>query len=179
MQQTKVIKLKDQLRGNTSAPREADAGGAAAKSAKSQHATLTLLGKGPRFIPKSRALSTTEVLGACARLNYRLVRALQRFVNRKECKRREAIRREMGIQQRSLSTEYCRAYVSRFFKCADVNGTWKGIFKETSSYLSYSNGTCSQWSKISFDNAIQSSILMLSYIVLHCTQCTAQLNIWQ
>ena len=62
---TKVRKLKDQLREDRSVPREADAGGAAAKSAKksqSQPATLTLLGKGPRFIPKSRALSMTEVL---------------------------------------------------------------------------------------------------------------------
>ena len=97
----------------------------------SQPATLTLLGRGPRFIPKARALSTTEVLGACARLNYRLVRAFERYVNRNEYKRKEAIRRELGIQQwapkqRSLTTEYCRTYVSRFFKCADVNGTWKG-----------------------------------------------------
>ena len=37
-----------------------------------QPAKLTLLGKGPRFIPKGRALSTTEVLGASARINYRL-----------------------------------------------------------------------------------------------------------
>lgn len=97
----------------------------------SQPATLTLLGKGPRFIPKARSLSTTEVLGACARLNYRLVRAFERYVNREEYKRREATRREAGIQQwtpkqRSLSTEYCRTYVSRFFKCAHESGAWRG-----------------------------------------------------
>ncbi len=41
----------------------------------SQPATLALLGKGPilKFIPKARSLSMTEVLGACARLNYRMV----------------------------------------------------------------------------------------------------------
>ena len=49
-----------------------------------QPAKLTLLGKGPRFIPKGRALSTTEVLGASARINYRLAWAFERHDNRKE-----------------------------------------------------------------------------------------------
>ncbi len=36
----------------------------------SNPAVYTLLGKGPRFIPKARSLSTTEVQTACARLGY-------------------------------------------------------------------------------------------------------------
>ena len=97
----------------------------------SQSATLSLMGKGPRFIPKARSLSTTEVLGACARLNYRMVRAFERFVKRNDHNCRDVIRREAGIQswtpkQCSLTTEYCRTYVKRFFKCADENGTWRG-----------------------------------------------------
>ena len=97
----------------------------------SQPATLSLLGKGSRFIPKAGPLSTTEVLGACARLNYRMVRAFERYVKRKEHECKDAILREKGIQQwttkqRSLSTEYCRTYVARFFKCADENGVWNG-----------------------------------------------------
>jgi len=97
----------------------------------SQPATLSLLGKGPRFIPKAGSLSTTEVLGACARLNYRMVRAFERYVKRQEYECKDAIRREEGIQQwtpkqRSLSTEYCRTYVTRFFKCVEENGVWNG-----------------------------------------------------
>ena len=38
----------------------------------------------PQFIPKAMALSTTEVLGAGARLKYRLVQAFKHYVNRKE-----------------------------------------------------------------------------------------------
>jgi len=97
----------------------------------SQSATLTLLGKGPRFIPKARPLSTTEVLGACAKLKYRMVRAFERHVKKKEYEHMDAVRRAEGIQpwtpkQRSLSAEYCRTYVTRFFKCADEDGAWKG-----------------------------------------------------
>ena len=97
----------------------------------SQPATLSLLGKGPRFIPKARLLSMKEVLGACARLNYRMVRAFERHVKREEHVRKDAIRRAEGIQQWtpkqcSLSTEYCRTYVTRFFKCANQNGVWNG-----------------------------------------------------
>ena len=96
-----------------------------------QPAAIALLGMGPKFIPKARSLSTTEVLGACAKLNYRMVRAFERFVRLDEHKRRDAIRRDAGIQpwtpkQRSLTTEYCRTYVQRFFKCADENGAWRG-----------------------------------------------------
>jgi len=43
-------------------------------------ATLTLLGKGPRFIPKAKSLSEDEVRGACARLGYRMVRTFERFI---------------------------------------------------------------------------------------------------
>ena len=97
----------------------------------SQSTTLALLGKGPKFIPKARSLSTAEVLGACARLNYRMVRAFERFVNCDNHKRRDAIRREAGIQswtpkQCPLTTGYCQTYVQRFFKCADENGAWRG-----------------------------------------------------
>ena len=81
-------------------------------------------------------LNYRPVVKSCARLNYRPVRAFEQYVHRKEYKRKEAIRRKSGTQQwtpmqRSLSTEYCRTYVSRFFKCAEVNWTWKG-----SSFLS-------------------------------------------
>ena len=48
----------------------------------SQPATLSNLGKGPRFIFVAGPLSTTEVLGACARLNYRMVRAFKHNVKR-------------------------------------------------------------------------------------------------
>ena len=47
----------------------------------SNPAVHTLLGKGPRFIPKARSLTTTEVQTACARLGYRLVRAFERYVD--------------------------------------------------------------------------------------------------
>jgi len=47
----------------------------------SNPAVHTLLGKGPRFIPKARSLSKMEVQGACARLGYRLVRAFERYVD--------------------------------------------------------------------------------------------------
>ena len=115
----------------------------------SQSATLSLMGKGPRFIPKARSLSTTEVLGACARLNYRMVRAFERFVKRNDHNCRDVIRREAGIQswtpkQCSLTTEYCRTYVKRFFKCADENGTWRGnqflspFFDHLSAYVPWS-----------------------------------------
>ena len=50
----------------------------------SQPATLSLLGKGSQFIPKAGLLPMTEVLGACARLNYRMVRAFEHFVKRME-----------------------------------------------------------------------------------------------
>ncbi len=58
---------------------------------QSQPATLALLGKGPnlKFIPKTRSLSMTEVLGACARLNYRIVLPSYHFVRRAEHKWRD------------------------------------------------------------------------------------------
>lgn len=60
----------------------------------SQPATLSNLGKGPRFIFVAGPLSTTEVLGACARLNYRMVRAFKHNVKRKEYECKDAIRRD-------------------------------------------------------------------------------------
>ena len=55
-------------------------------------AVLSLLGRGPKFIPKARSLSLGEVRDACARLNYRLVQSFKRFVEQREhilsrCKR--------------------------------------------------------------------------------------------
>lgn len=96
-----------------------------------QPSTLTLLGKGPKFIPKAKSLSSKEVLNACAKLNYRLVRTFERFIRRNEILQKDAIRREAGIQkwtpkQCSLSGDHCRTYVTQFFKCADENGSWKG-----------------------------------------------------
>ena len=96
-----------------------------------QPSTLSVLGKGPKFIPKAKTLSSREVLDACARLNYRLVRAFERFVRKKESEHKKALLRETGIQQwapkqSSLSAECCRTYVKHFFKCADENGVWKG-----------------------------------------------------
>jgi len=96
-----------------------------------QPSMLSLLGKGPKFIPKASSLTSREVLNACARLNYRLVRAFERFVRKEDYKKKDALRRETGIQswtpkQRSLSAEYCRTYVKHFFKCTDEYGAWKG-----------------------------------------------------
>jgi hypothetical protein len=96
-----------------------------------QPATLTLLGKGPKFIPKARPLTSKEVLGACARLNYRMVRAFERFIRRDRYEHMKALQRECGIQdwfpkQRSLTTEYCRTYVKGFFRCSDAYGPWGG-----------------------------------------------------
>ena len=97
----------------------------------SQPTTLSLLGKGPRFIPKAGLLSVKEMLGACARLNYSIVRAFERHVKREEYVCKDAIRRAERIQQWtpewcSLSTEYCQTYVTLFFKCANQNGVWNG-----------------------------------------------------
>jgi len=96
-----------------------------------QPATLSLLGKRPKFIPKAKTLSTKEVLGACARLNFRLVRAFERFIRRDEQEHKEATQREAGIQQwiprkGLLTVEYCRTYVKRFFKGEDDKGVWQG-----------------------------------------------------
>jgi hypothetical protein len=63
----------------------------------SQSSTLTLLGKGPRFIPKVKSLSKSEMQGACAKLGYRLVRALERYA-RKDYLHKETGQRDAGIQ---------------------------------------------------------------------------------
>ena len=95
-------------------------------------ATLTLLGKGPRFIPKARSLSTAEVRGACSRLGYRLVRAFERYIRKDYLKERDKALCDAGIQnwtpkRRSLTVEFCRTYVSRFFKCTlPDGGAWRG-----------------------------------------------------
>ena len=73
---------------------------------------------------------TSLVDFSCA-IIFRTFHLESRYVNRKKCKRKKAIRRELGNQQwtpkqRSISTEFCRTYVSEFFQCADVNLTWKG-----------------------------------------------------
>lgn len=96
-----------------------------------QPATLSLLGKGPKFIPKANTLSMKEVLGACAKLNFRLVRAFERFIRRDEHKRKEAMQHDAGIQpwnpiRRSLTVEYCQAYVKQFFRAEDAGGVWQG-----------------------------------------------------
>ena len=98
----------------------------------SQPSTLTLLGKGPRFIPKAKSLSKTEVQGACAKLGYRMVRAFERYVRKDYLAARDKAQRDDGIQtwtpkQRSLSATYCRSYVSCFFRrTLKGGGAWKG-----------------------------------------------------
>ena len=99
----------------------------------SQPAVLTLLGKGPKFIPKARPLSTEEVQGACARLNYRLVRTFERHINRREHELKQQMRQVAGIQkwcpkQRQLTVTECQTYVRDFFRCAlpPNGGVWKG-----------------------------------------------------
>ena len=59
---------------------------------------LSLLGKGQAFIPKPKPLSTMEVQGACARLEFRLMRASERYV---ELRWRVNIRHE-GIRRSKL-----------------------------------------------------------------------------
>ena len=91
-----------------------------------QPETLTLLGKGPKFIPKAKSLSTSEVLEACAIFKFRMVRAFERFVRKKELKFMDDMRQEAGIipwtpKRRSLDFEYCNTYVRQFFKCAEEN----------------------------------------------------------
>ena len=90
-----------------------------------------LLGKGPRFIPKARSLSTTEVQTACARLGYRLVRAFERYVDGGYHEMRMQAMKEEGIRlwtprQRQLPASFCHSYVSSFFKCQRVDGgAWR------------------------------------------------------
>jgi len=55
-----------------------------------QPSMLSLLGKAPKFIPKASSLSSRKVLNACARLNYRLARAFERFIRNEDYKRKDA-----------------------------------------------------------------------------------------
>lgn len=95
---------------------------------------LSLLGKGPAFIPKPKPLSTTEVQGACARLGFRLVRAFERYVEGDYHALKEQEMRAEGIQKwtpkrSALSVQYCRSYVANFFKCqkrGNKEGAWQG-----------------------------------------------------
>lgn len=94
-------------------------------------AMLSLLGKGPRFIPRPKALSNTEVRNACARLGYRLVRAFERYIEGDYHARREEEMGAEGIQKwapkrPALSVQYCRSYVTNFFRNALSHGVWKG-----------------------------------------------------
>jgi hypothetical protein len=95
-------------------------------------ATLTLLGKGPRFIPKAKSLSEDEVRGAFARLGYRMVRTFERFIRKDFHEKRKRTMEDAGIRkwtpkQIPQSVEQCRSYVSRFFKCnMPGGGAWQG-----------------------------------------------------
>ena len=97
----------------------------------SNPATISLLGKGPKFIPKAHSLSSKEIFEACAKLKFRLVRAFERYIRRDEHKYMEDIRRETGIQQwtrnqLSRPIEFYHTYVKHFFKCNDDRGAWAG-----------------------------------------------------
>ena len=94
---------------------------------------LSLLGRGPKFIPKARPLLKSEVQEACARLGFRLVRAFQRYANQGAIGYMCEARREAGIQdwrpkQDSLSTADCRQYVQDFFKCNSERSVWRDNF---------------------------------------------------
>ena len=96
----------------------------------------------------------TEVLGAFARLNYRLVLAFEHYVKREEYKHWEAIRQETGMQQwtpkqRSLPAEYRSSTAERTCRASLSAPTKMGRGMETSSCLSYSIGKCVLWSEIS------------------------------
>ena len=94
--------------------------------------TLTLLGKGPKFMPIARSLRDVEVEDAIAGLQYRLVRAFERFINKEEIEHRTAVRRAAGIQdwwpkRRKLSGDESIAYVRDFFNCAKgEKSAWRG-----------------------------------------------------
>ena len=94
-----------------------------------QPSTISLLGKGPKFTIKAKSLTTKEVRGACAKLNYRLVRAFSRYVYEKDYNKMDETRRAAGLQpwspkQNYTTPEFCRSYVDRFFLCADQRGAW-------------------------------------------------------
>jgi len=114
----------------------------------SQPATLTLMGKGPKFIPKAKALSTTEMLGACARLNYRMARAFERFVRRNEHKRMNDVRRESGIHPWAPK-HYHRSLAERIYTAFSNVPTKMEHGETTNSFLQLSIGICRVWSEIS------------------------------
>ncbi len=95
------------------------------------------MGKGPKFIPKAKSLSTSQRQQKSLKPEPKLPNLTTGWfgpssvLSASMITRRDAIRRDAGIQswtpkQRSLTTEYCRTYVQRFFKCADENGAWRG-----------------------------------------------------
>ena len=95
----------------------------------SQAGTISLLGKGPKFILKAKSLSSTEAREAGDKLKYRLVRAFSRYVYKEEYRRKEEAQRNAGIQpwrprQNYMTPEFCRSYVHDFFLCAEGRGAW-------------------------------------------------------
>ena len=96
-----------------------------------QPSTITLLGKGPKFIPMAGTLDKMEVQNACAILKYQVVGAFERHMLQDWYDVQDAMRREAGIQPWSpkrppLQAEFCQEHVKRFFKCSEVNGLWRG-----------------------------------------------------
>ena len=92
--------------------------------------TMTLLGKGPKFTPTPSSLREADVSFAIAEMNFRLVRAFERFVNKTELERKDAVRRDAGIQdwlpkRRKRSEEECRSYVQDFFNGAREFSSWR------------------------------------------------------
>ena len=95
----------------------------------SQPGTIALLGKGPKFTIKANTLAIKEVRDACAKLNYRMVRAFSRYVYKADYNNMDQARQAAGIQPWSpkknyLTPEFCRTYVDNFFLCADGRGAW-------------------------------------------------------
>ena len=91
--------------------------------------TRTLLGKGPKFTPMASSLREVDVSHAVANLQFRMVRAFERFANKAEYERKDNVRRAAGIQdwfpkRQKRSEEECRTYVQDFFSDARQSGTW-------------------------------------------------------
>jgi hypothetical protein len=78
---------------------------------------------GRKFIPKARALSMTDVLGACSRLNYRMVRTFERFVRRAEHKWRDALRKEVGFNHGPVSNTHQLRTIAEL-TCSGSSDAW-------------------------------------------------------